>query len=138
MIADAVDHDRADSVRDVREAILDREDNAVVQRIALGRAVEPHGHDRARFFDFQQLGWVRSRGAGGVSHGIYYVLCRIVISYNDLRRESIHGSKASSPRKAGPHNHRHSLLQKPSPILPKREAAEYGSPLFRGDHAVAY
>src|SRR6266516_6247420 len=103
MIADAVDHDRADSVRDVREAILDREDNAVVQRIALGRAVEPHGHDRARFFDFQQLGWVRSRGAGGVSHGIYYVLCRIVISYNDLRSESIHSSKASSPRKAGTH-----------------------------------
>src|SRR5882724_9186623 len=89
MIADAVDHHRADSVRNVREAILDREDNAVVQRIALGRAVEPHGHDRARFFDFQQLGWVRSRGAGGVSHGIYYVLCRIVIPYNEFWQESI-------------------------------------------------
>src|SRR5436309_7951547 len=89
MIADAVDHDRADSVRDVREAILDREDNAVVQRIALGRAVEPHGHDRARFFDFQQFGWLRGSGAGGVSHGIYYVLCRIVISYNEFWQESI-------------------------------------------------
>src|SRR5437016_7079156 len=89
MIADAVDHDRADFVRDIREAILDREHNAVVQRIALGRAVEPHGHDRARFFDFQQLGWARSRGAGGVSHGIYYVLCRIVIPYNEFWQESI-------------------------------------------------
>src|SRR2546429_8701670 len=89
MIADAVDHHRADSVRDVREAILDREDNAVVQRIALGRAVEPHGHDRARFFDFQQFGWVRSRSTSGVSHGIYYVLYRIVIQYNEFWRESI-------------------------------------------------
>src|SRR5207248_2371454 len=89
MIADAVDYHRADSVRDVREAILDREDNAVVQRIALGRAVEPHGHDRARFLDLQQLGWVRSRGSSGVSHGVYYVLCRIVISYNEFWQESI-------------------------------------------------
>src|SRR6266576_6165970 len=135
MIADAVDYHRADSVRDVREAILDREDNAVVQRIALGRAVEPHGHDRARFFDFQQFGWVRSRSTSGVSHGIYYVLYRIVIQYNDPRRKSIHSSKASSPRKAGTHNHRRSLLRKPSPTLPKREAAEYGSPLSRGRHS---
>src|ERR1700687_89603 len=85
MIADAMDHHSADPLRDIRKAILDREDNTVVQRIAPGRAVEAHGHDRARFLDLQQRGWVRSRGGSGVSHWVYYVLSRIVIFYNYWR-----------------------------------------------------
>jgi len=67
MIADAVDHHRADVVGDVRKAILDGEDNAVVQRIAPGRPVEAHGHYRADLLELQQIGLVRSRG-GSVSH----------------------------------------------------------------------
>jgi hypothetical protein len=47
MVANAVDDNRADSIREIREAILDRENNAVVQRIALGRAVEAHSQHRA-------------------------------------------------------------------------------------------
>ena len=41
MIADAMDDNGADAFGDVRETILDRENDAVVQRIELGRAVEP-------------------------------------------------------------------------------------------------
>ncbi len=38
------------------------------------------------------------------------------------------------PAKAGTHNLRRLLEQKPSAIVPKREAAAYGSPLSRGRH----
>ncbi len=69
MIADAVDHHRADALGQVGEAILDRENNAVVQRIALGRAVETHGHDRAHRLDLEQRGPLGGRGRCGVSHG---------------------------------------------------------------------
>ena len=47
MIADAVDDNGADVVGQIGEAILDREDDAVIERIALGRPVEPHGQHRA-------------------------------------------------------------------------------------------
>src|SRR6266700_6976842 len=107
MIADAVDHHRADSLRDIREAILDRQDNAVVQRIALGRAVEADGHDRARFLDLQQRGGVRSPGSSGVYHGIYYVLCRIVITYNYFGSQS---GSALIPSLRGAHATKQSSL----------------------------
>ena len=47
MIADAVNDDGAGIFRDVREAITDRENDAVVQCIALGRPVEPDRQHRA-------------------------------------------------------------------------------------------
>jgi hypothetical protein len=50
MIADAMDHHGADPVGQIREAILDRENNAVVQRVALGRAVEADGQHRRPIF----------------------------------------------------------------------------------------
>jgi len=36
MLADAVDHHGADAIRQIREAVLDRKHDAVVQRVALG------------------------------------------------------------------------------------------------------
>ena len=36
--------------------------------------------------DPEQGGGVRGRGGGGVSHGLYYVLSRIVIFYNEFGR----------------------------------------------------
>ena len=56
MIADAVDYHGADPCREIGEAILDREDDAVVQRIALGRPVEADGQHRARLLDLEQPG----------------------------------------------------------------------------------
>jgi hypothetical protein len=50
-------------------AILNREDDAVVQRIAFGGAVEAHAQHRAGFLDREQSGQVSGCG-GGVSHGI--------------------------------------------------------------------
>ena len=47
MVADAVDDDRADVVGQVGKAVADREDDAVIERIALGRAVEADGQHRA-------------------------------------------------------------------------------------------
>ena len=83
MIADAMDDHRADPVREIGEAILDREDDAVVQRVALGRAVEAHGQHRALLLDLEQVGLTRG-GGGGVSHGSYCFLSRIVMFYNDI------------------------------------------------------
>ena len=68
MIADAMDDHGPDALRNVRKAVLDRQDDAVVQRIALGRAVEAHGQHRARLHDLEQAGLTRG-GGGGVSHG---------------------------------------------------------------------
>ncbi|MBA7713702.1 hypothetical protein ES703_122709 [subsurface metagenome] len=70
MIANAVDHYRADAFGKVGEAIADREDDAVVERIALGRAVEAHGQHRALLLDLQQLSLTRSWRGDGVSHGV--------------------------------------------------------------------
>src|SRR5439155_6628777 len=86
MIADAMDDDGADIVREFGKAILYRQHNAVVQRIALGRAVQTHGQDRARLLNLEQRCAFGLRGRGGVSHGSYYFLSRIVIFYNDLGR----------------------------------------------------
>ena len=47
MVADAMDDHGAGPFGQIGEAILDRKDDAVVQRIALGGAVEPHGQHRA-------------------------------------------------------------------------------------------
>ena len=65
MIADAMDHHGADALGKVGEAILDRQHDAVVQRIALGRAVEAHGQHRALLLDLEQPGW--TRGSGGAA-----------------------------------------------------------------------
>ena len=56
MIADAMDDHGAYALGQIGEAILDREDDAVVQRIALGRAVEAHGQHRALLLDLEQVG----------------------------------------------------------------------------------
>jgi hypothetical protein len=50
------------------EKQLDREDDTVVQRIALGRAVEAHSHDGADLLELEQRRLVRTRGGSGVSH----------------------------------------------------------------------
>jgi len=47
VITDAVNDHGADALRQIGEAILDRKDDAVVQRVALGGAVEAHGQHRA-------------------------------------------------------------------------------------------
>src|SRR6202035_4252761 len=86
MIADAMNDDSADAVGDILETILDRENDAVVQRIALGRAVEPYRQHRARGLDPEQRGGFRGRDGYSVSHGFYYVLYRIVIFYNYWHR----------------------------------------------------
>jgi hypothetical protein len=69
MVADAMDDDGADAFGEIGEAVLDREDDAVVQRIALGRSVETDGQHRALLLDLEQVGLAR-RGGGGVSHGL--------------------------------------------------------------------
>jgi hypothetical protein len=73
MIADTMDHHRADAIGQMSEAILDRQHDAVIQRIALGRAVEADRHHRACCFDPEQRGETRGCGCG-VSHGVYYCL----------------------------------------------------------------
>ena len=85
MIADAVDHHGADAVGQIGEAIQQRQNDAVVQRIALGRPVEADAEHRARRLDGEQRGPFGGRG-GGVSHGRNYVLSRIVMFYNDFGR----------------------------------------------------
>ena len=73
MIADTMDDHGADVVREVGEAVLDCEDDAVVQRIAFCGAVEAHGEDSARLLDLEQRCAFGLRG-GGVSHGAYCFL----------------------------------------------------------------
>src|SRR3954451_6344909 len=85
MIADTMDDHGADAFREIGEAVLDRQHDAVIERIALGRTVKAHGQHGARLLDLQQFGLTRSRGGGGVSHGCYCFLFRIVISYNYWR-----------------------------------------------------
>src|SRR4029079_10701820 len=82
MVADAVDNHGAGVVGKAGEAVLDRENDAVVERIALGRAVEADRQHRAGFFDFEQPGLGGWRGEGGVSHRFYWFLSRIVMFYN--------------------------------------------------------
>ena len=86
MIADAMDHHRADVVGDGREAVLNRQNNAVIQRVALGRAVQADGQHRAGLLDGEQRGRARGCGGGGVSHGGYWFLYRIVMFYNEFGR----------------------------------------------------
>ena len=56
MIADAMDDHGAGPFGEIGEAVLDREDDAVIQRIALGRAVEAHRQHRALLLDLEQAG----------------------------------------------------------------------------------
>ena len=51
-----VDDHRAYALGKIGEAILDRKDDAVIQRIALGRPVEAHGQHRALLLDLEQVG----------------------------------------------------------------------------------
>jgi hypothetical protein len=76
MIATAVDHHGADSVRQMGEAILERQTAAVVKRVALGRTVEADDQHRIRYFELEQRGWIRGCGGGGVSMEL---LCPVVI-----------------------------------------------------------
>jgi hypothetical protein len=96
MIADAMDHHRADAVGDGREAMLDLQHDAVVQRIAFGGAIEADAEHRADRLDLEQRGSVRGRGSSGIGHRDY-VLCRIVMFYNELR-----GSQSIRLRRPGP------------------------------------
>ena len=70
MIADAMDHHGADAVGQIGEAVLDREDDAVIERVALGRTVEADAQYRTGPFDLQQCGFTRG-GGGSVSHGSF-------------------------------------------------------------------
>ena len=67
VVADTVYHNRADIVGEVREAITERKNDAVVERVALGGAVEADGLHRAASLDREQGGLSCGRGA---SHGI--------------------------------------------------------------------
>jgi hypothetical protein len=79
-----MDDDGADIVGQVREAIADRQDDTVIERVAFGRTIEADSQDRAGLRDRQQFGLRRWRGIGGVSH-VIYVPGGIVITYNYLR-----------------------------------------------------
>jgi hypothetical protein len=59
MIAYAMDDHGACPLGKIGKTVLDRQDNAVIQRIALGRAVEAHGQHRARLLDLEQVGLTR-------------------------------------------------------------------------------
>ena len=67
-INNAVVSQLRDAVGDAREAALNRQNNAVVQGVALGRAVEADGEHRAGLLDGEQRGLARWCGGGGVSH----------------------------------------------------------------------
>src|SRR3954453_12927207 len=86
MIADAMDYDRADIIWEIRETVLDRQNNAVVQGVALGRTVEADGQHGAGLLDGEQRGSGPRRGGGGVSHGGCWFLDRIVMFYNEFGR----------------------------------------------------
>jgi len=106
VLADAVDDDGADVVGQVRETVADRQDDAVIERVALGRAVEADGHHPAGDLDLQQFRL--SAGAAASAFPIA-ILCpgQIVMFYNLLGRESttpVIPAKNSRPslRKQGP------------------------------------
>ena len=69
MIADAVDDHGADAVGQMRETVLDREDDAVVQRVALGRPVEADAQHRACNLDLEQRGSVRGAAVAAFPMG---------------------------------------------------------------------
>jgi hypothetical protein len=76
-----------------------------------------------------QLGHIAPRECGGV--------CGCLKT--EIRWQFIEHERATPcvvvPAKAGTHNHRRLLEQKPSAIVPNREAAAYGSPRAWGRHA---
>ena len=59
VVADAVDHDRPDIIGQVGEAVADREDDAVIERVALGRAVKTHCQHGAPLLQLQRRGHFR-------------------------------------------------------------------------------
>ncbi len=78
MIADAVDDNRADVVGQIRKAVADRQDDAVIERVAFCGAIEADGQHPAGRLDRQQFGLSRGRGGFGVSH---VFLCPLQNSY---------------------------------------------------------
>ena len=68
VIADAVQHHRADAIGQVREAALDVLHQAVIERVALGRTVEADRQYRAGLID-RELRGRRSGGGGGRGAG---------------------------------------------------------------------
>ena len=64
MIADAVDHDRADVLGQGRKTLADFQDDAVIERVALGRPVQTHGQNPVRPLDPEQPGGTRVSGLG--------------------------------------------------------------------------
>src|SRR5690349_17701531 len=86
MVADAVDDDCAEVVGQAGETLADFENDAVIERIALGGPVETHGQHRAPPLD-REVGSLAGAASGfGVSHGRHCVLFRIVMLYNYWRR----------------------------------------------------
>jgi hypothetical protein len=85
MVADAVDHDRAEIIGQIGEAIADFEDDAVVQRIALAGPVQAYGQHRSLSLDLEVRSLAHRASGVGVSHRIYCVLFRIVMFYNYWR-----------------------------------------------------
>ena len=71
VVADTMDDDGADVVGQVRKTVADRKDDAVVERVALGRPVEADRQHPAGLFDLQQFGRSRRRGINGVSHALF-------------------------------------------------------------------
>jgi hypothetical protein len=59
-----MNHHRANSIRQMREAVLDREHDSVVQRVALARTVEAHRQHRTGGLDPEQPGLIRGSSAG--------------------------------------------------------------------------
>ena len=75
VIAHAVDNDGADVLGKLRKAVADREDDTVVERVALGRAIEADGQHGAAALHLEQRGSIRSGGLNGVSHRIHFRSC---------------------------------------------------------------
>ncbi|MGY3404418.1 hypothetical protein ACVWZV_000531 [Bradyrhizobium sp. GM5.1] len=64
MVADAVDDDGADILGQGRKTLADLQDDAVVERIALGRPIEADGQNPVRPLDLQKPGGARVSGLG--------------------------------------------------------------------------
>src|SRR5438046_9235764 len=86
MVADAMDHDRAEIIGQICKTLADLEDDAIIERIALGGPIEADGQHRPLSLDLEVRSLARGASGVGVSHRIYCVLFRIVMFYNYFRR----------------------------------------------------
>jgi hypothetical protein len=68
MVADAVNDHHPHVRRNGREALVERQYGRVIERVALGRAVQSDGEDAADPVDAERRGGIGDPGRG-VSHG---------------------------------------------------------------------